>query len=59
MESLLDFLRYKNEISEVELDPIKKHFEISKEIKEVEEKKKEAAMEEDYESAANYKKQIV
>ena len=59
MESLLDFLRYKNEISEVELDPIKKHFEISKEIKEEEEKKKEAAMEEDYESAANYKKQIV
>ena len=59
MESLLDVLRYENEIIESELDPIKKHYRLSDEIKEAEEKKKQAAMEEDYESAAKYKKQIV
>ena len=56
MSTLLDFLRYENEINESDLSPIKKHFGLSNEIKEAEEKKKQAAMEEDYESAAKYKK---
>ena len=59
MESLLDFLRYERELSEAELEPVKKHFALSTEIKEAEGKKKQAAMEEDYESAAKYKKQII
>ena len=59
MEGLLDYLRYQNEFPEAELEPIKKHFGLAQEIKAAEEKKKEAAMDEDYESAAKYKKQIV
>ena len=59
MDCLLDFLRYENEIIESELDPIKRHYGLSSEIKEAEEKKKQAAMDEDYESAAKYKKQII
>ena len=52
-------LIYENEINESELAPIKKHFGLSNEIKEAEDKKKQAAIEEDYESAAKYKKQII
>jgi hypothetical protein len=40
MESLLDYLRYENELAEAELEPIKKHFGLAQEIKEAEEKKK-------------------
>ena len=56
MENLLNLLRYENEMQESELEPIKSHYSLASRIKEAEEKKKEAAMDEDYENAAKYKK---
>ena len=47
---------YENEIPEADLGPIKNHYGLAARIKEAEEKRKQAAMEEDYENAAMYKK---
>ena len=58
MEPLLDYLRTMNEMSEDILTPIKAHYNLGDEIKKAEEAKKQAAIDEDYESAAKYKKMI-
>lgn len=58
MEPLLDYLRTVNEISEEALTSVKAHYNLGEEIKKAEELKKAAAMDEDYEAAAKFKKLI-
>ena len=59
MEGLLDYLRVFNELEEECLAPVKAHYNLGAEISKAEEAKKQAAMDEDYENAAKFKKLIV
>ena len=59
MDSLLEYLKLVNELDDESVQPIRAHYGLADEIARVEELKKQAAIEEDYENAANYKKQIV
>ena len=59
MPSLLEYLKVVNELDEETLAPIKAHYNLSNEIKAAEEAKKQAAMDEEYEKAAQLKKKII
>ena len=59
MEGLLDYLRVFNELEEESLAPVKAHYNLGAEISKAEEAKKQAAIDEDYENAAKFKKLIV
>ena len=59
MNPLLDHLRTVNELSDTDLGPVRAHYSLGTEIAKAEEAKKQAAMEEDYEAAAMYKKKIL
>ena len=56
LEPLLEHLRVVNEFEEEDLAPIRAHYGLAAEVKKVEELKKQAAIDEDYENAAKYKK---
>ena len=58
MDALLGYLQMVNEMSYDELEPIRIHFNLAQEVQSAEEQKKKAAIEEDYELAAQMKKQI-
>ena len=58
MDDLLAYLKTVNEMDEEALQPIKTHYGLASQISKLEVLKKEAAMNEEYESAASYKKQI-
>ena len=59
MEALLDHLRTINEISDDALTPVRAHYNLGDEIKKAEENKKQAAIDEEFELAAMYKKKIL
>ena len=59
MEGLLQYLRVVNEKDDADLEPIRAHYGLADEIKKAEELKKQAAIDEDYENAAKYKKLIL
>ena len=59
MEPLLDYLKTVNEMSEEKLTSVRAHYSLGSEIALAEEAKKKAAIEEDYEAAAMYKKKIL
>ena len=59
MGPLLDHLRTVNELSDDDLGTVRAHYSLGSEIAKAEEAKKKAAMEEDYEAAAMYKKKIL
>ena len=59
LEPLLEHLCIVNELEKEDLEPIRAHYGLSAEVKKIEELKKQAAIDEDYENAAKYKKQIV
>lgn len=59
MPALLEHLRIVNELEQDYLEPVIAHYSLSDEIAKAEEKKRQAAIDEDYETAAMLKKQIL
>ena len=59
MEPLLDHLKTFNEMSSEMLAPVKAHYNLKTEIANTEAAKKKAAIDEDFESAAFYKKKAL
>lgn len=59
MDALLEHLQLVNELDDQALEPVRSHYGLASEIAKIEELKKQAAIDEDYENAANYKKQII
>lgn len=59
MDGLLEYLKVVNELDDLRLSQIRAHYGLADEIKHAEELKKQAAIDEDYENAAKYKKLIV
>ena len=58
-QPLLDHLKTVNEMSEEMLAPVKAHYNLATEIAQAEAAKKQAAIEEEFETAAMYKKKIL
>lgn len=59
MPALLAYLRVVNECEEGSLAPIKAHYNLANTIKEKEEAKKQAVMDEEFEIAAKLKKEVI
>jgi len=56
MESLLEYLKLVNEFDAESLAPVRVHYGLADEIVKIEGLKKQAAIDEDYENAAKFKK---
>ena len=59
MLPLLDYLKTINEMGEEMLTPVRAHYNLGSEIAQAEAAKKQAAIDEEFEQAAMYKKKIM